>query len=42
LSIGVADWSDGETLDELLDDADNRMYATKADRKLSKGKGVGV
>src|SRR5713101_1687809 len=42
LSIGVADWSDGETLDELLDDADNRMYATKADRKLSKGTAAGI
>jgi diguanylate cyclase (GGDEF)-like protein len=30
LSIGVAEWSDGKTLDEVLDSADREMYAVKA------------
>jgi diguanylate cyclase (GGDEF)-like protein len=30
LSIGVAEWSDGKTLDEVLDAADRGMYAEKA------------
>src|SRR3989449_8731926 len=30
LSIGVSEWSDGETLDEILDAADREMYAEKA------------
>jgi diguanylate cyclase (GGDEF)-like protein len=30
LSIGVAEWSDGKTLDEILDAADREMYAEKA------------
>jgi len=30
LSIGVAEWSDGKTLDEVLDVADREMYAEKA------------
>jgi PleD family two-component response regulator len=38
LSIGVAEWSEGTTIDELLDDADREMYAAKADHLLSKGK----
>ena len=29
VSIGVAEWRDGETLDELLDRADQRMYENK-------------
>jgi diguanylate cyclase (GGDEF)-like protein len=33
LSIGVAEWSDGKTLDELLDCADHKMYAEKAELK---------
>jgi diguanylate cyclase len=32
-SIGVSEWSDGKTLDDVLDDADRRMYAVKADSK---------
>jgi diguanylate cyclase (GGDEF)-like protein len=31
LSIGLAEWSDGQSLDELLDAADREMYASKAD-----------
>jgi diguanylate cyclase (GGDEF)-like protein len=42
LSIGVAGWSEGKTMDDLLDGADHQMYAAKADRKLSKGKAAGV
>jgi diguanylate cyclase (GGDEF)-like protein len=30
LSIGIAEWSDGKTLDEVLDTADQQMYAEKA------------
>jgi diguanylate cyclase (GGDEF)-like protein len=37
LSIGVSEWSDGVTLDELLDEADREMYAAKADRALDRG-----
>lgn len=29
LSIGVAEWSEGNTLDEILDAADQEMYASK-------------
>ena len=29
VSIGVAEWQDGATLDELLDRADQRMYENK-------------
>jgi len=36
LSIGVSEWSDGATLDELLDEADREMYAAKADRAPNK------
>jgi diguanylate cyclase (GGDEF)-like protein len=43
LSIGVAEWSDGRTLDALLDSADHEMYAVKEEQqKLSKGKSAGV
>jgi diguanylate cyclase (GGDEF)-like protein len=34
LSIGVAQWSDGKTLDEILDLADHDMYAAKAASKV--------
>jgi diguanylate cyclase (GGDEF)-like protein len=37
LSIGVSEWSDGVTLDELLDEADREMYVAKADRALDRG-----
>jgi diguanylate cyclase (GGDEF)-like protein len=30
LSIGISEWSNGVTLDELLDEADRQMYAAKA------------
>jgi len=30
LSIGVSEWSDGKTLDEILDAADREMYQEKA------------
>jgi diguanylate cyclase (GGDEF)-like protein len=43
LSIGVAEWSEGRTLDALLDSADHEMYAVKEEQqKLSKGKSAGV
>jgi len=29
LSIGLAEWHDGDTLDEMLDGADRRMYEHK-------------
>jgi GGDEF domain-containing protein len=29
MSIGVAEWVDGKTLDEVLDSADRHMYAHK-------------
>ena len=35
LSIGVSEWSDGMTLDQLLDEADREMYAAKANHALS-------
>jgi GGDEF domain-containing protein len=38
LSIGVAEWSEGKTIDELLDDADREMYAAKADHPPNQGK----
>jgi GGDEF domain-containing protein len=38
LSIGVAEWSEGKTIDQLLDDADREMYAAKAEHPLNKGK----
>lgn len=37
LSIGVSEWSDGVTLDELLDEADRQMYAAKANRAVAGG-----
>jgi diguanylate cyclase (GGDEF)-like protein len=36
LSIGVSEWSNGVTLDELLDEADRQMYAAKANRTLER------
>ncbi|HEX3354565.1 MAG: GGDEF domain-containing protein [Terriglobales bacterium] len=42
LSIGVAEWAEGRTLDALLDNADHEMYAVKEEQKLSKGKAAGV
>jgi diguanylate cyclase (GGDEF)-like protein len=36
LSIGVSEWSDGLTLDELLDEADREMYAAKAHHTLER------
>ena len=30
LSIGIAEWSDGKSVDEVLDSADREMYAVKA------------
>jgi len=33
LSVGISEWSDGKTLDEMLDAADQAMYAEKATRK---------
>jgi diguanylate cyclase (GGDEF)-like protein len=34
LSIGISEWSDGRTLDEMLDAADKAMYAEKKSYKL--------
>jgi diguanylate cyclase (GGDEF)-like protein len=47
LSIGVAEWSEGKTLDEMLDSADQEMFAAKAapnkaEPKLSRSKAAGV
>jgi len=33
LSIGISEWSDGKTLDEMLDAVDRAMYAEKASSK---------
>jgi diguanylate cyclase (GGDEF)-like protein len=41
-SIGVAEWMEGKTLEDILDSADHEMYAVKAEQKLSKGKAAGV
>jgi diguanylate cyclase (GGDEF)-like protein len=38
LSIGVSEWFDDMTLDQLLDEADREMYAAKANHTLSKHK----
>lgn len=42
LSIGVSEWTEGKTLDDLLDGADHQMYAAKAHGKFSKSKAAGV
>ena len=36
LSIGISEWSDDMTLDQLLDEADREMYAAKANHTLRK------
>jgi len=36
VSIGISEWSDGVTLDELLDEADRQMYAAKANQAVDK------
>jgi diguanylate cyclase (GGDEF)-like protein len=36
-SIGLAEWSDGKLLDEMLDAADKAMYSTKALHKMATG-----
>jgi diguanylate cyclase (GGDEF)-like protein len=36
LSIGIAEWHEGDTLDEMLDSADGKMYEQKNDSKLTK------
>jgi diguanylate cyclase (GGDEF)-like protein len=33
LSIGLAEWSEGKTLDQILDEADRAMYSTKRTKK---------
>ena len=33
LSVGISEWSDGKTLDEMLDAVDRAMYAEKASSK---------
>src|SRR5947208_14376619 len=35
LSIGIAEWSDGKTLEEMLDVADRDMYTAKAASKAA-------
>jgi diguanylate cyclase (GGDEF)-like protein len=35
-SIGIAEWSEGKLLDEMLDSADQAMYSTKALHKLAR------
>ena len=37
LSIGICEWKDGQTLDEMLDAADRVMYAEKKSRKAEVG-----
>jgi GGDEF domain-containing protein len=32
VSFGVAEWENGKTLDEVLDTADQDMYASKNDK----------
>ena len=32
VSIGAAEWRDGQTLDEVLDGADQGMYESKSSR----------
>jgi hypothetical protein len=36
LSIGVSEWSEGKTLDEILDIADREMYASKSTRVVER------
>jgi diguanylate cyclase (GGDEF)-like protein len=43
LSIGVAEWAEGKTLDVVLDSADHKMYAAKEEHhKLTRGQAAGV
>ena len=42
LSIGITEWADGKTLDELLDAADREMFADKAHEKTSMAKSAGA
>jgi GGDEF domain-containing protein len=35
LSIGAVEWKDGQTLDEILDAADRKMYERKNARSAS-------
>jgi diguanylate cyclase (GGDEF)-like protein len=42
LSIGTAEWTDGKTLDEVLDLADQNMYKAKFQRVPSSGSGNGT
>jgi diguanylate cyclase (GGDEF)-like protein len=39
LSIGVSEWTDGQTLDDVLDTADREMYASKGERSRAAGSG---
>lgn len=39
LSIGVAEWKTGQTLDDVLDSSDREMYATKGERSRAVGSG---
>ena len=40
LSIGISEWSDSVTLDELLDEADRQMYVAKANQVLDNGQSI--
>jgi diguanylate cyclase (GGDEF)-like protein len=40
LSIGISEWSDSVTLDELLDEADRQMYVAKANQVLGNGQSI--
>lgn len=37
VSVGVAGWSEGQSLDEVLDAADRNMYAFKQEKEKAKG-----
>jgi len=37
-SIGIAEWADGKTLDQMLDETDQSMYSTKALHKKTSGR----
>jgi diguanylate cyclase (GGDEF)-like protein len=38
LSMGLAEWSEGKTLDQVLDEADRAMYSTKEAAKPTSGR----
>jgi diguanylate cyclase (GGDEF)-like protein len=42
LSIGISEWSDGQTLDEILDSADKAMYVEKEFRKAESSNSTAV